>query len=212
MRVLRNRFLALIALAVWTTPARPADDDEKMVPEEGAVQVMLLRQKSVREELKLTDDEARKIDDFTHRQHRKALQADKRDKAERERAYEQLRQENERFLDQTLEPQERKRLQEITLQMAGLLWVTNPDIASKLNLTDEQKQRAKLLQREARREAEELIHTHTGSARQEKFRELRETSRKRLMELLTDDQEVIWKQLTGAPFRGDLHYHDADKD
>ena len=44
MRELRNGFLTLIVLAVCTPPARP-DDSEKLVPEEGAIHVMLLRQK-----------------------------------------------------------------------------------------------------------------------------------------------------------------------
>ena len=44
MRELRNGTLALIVLAVCAPPAR-SDDSDRMVPEEGAIHVMLLRQK-----------------------------------------------------------------------------------------------------------------------------------------------------------------------
>jgi len=66
MRWLRNWTLTLVALAVWAAPARP-DDSDRMVPQEGAVHVMLLRQKSVRDALKLTEDEAKKIHEHNDR-------------------------------------------------------------------------------------------------------------------------------------------------
>jgi hypothetical protein len=67
MREVRNGTLALIILAVCAPTARSGDSD-RMVPEEGAVHVMLLRQKCVREELKLTDDEARKVKEHNNRE------------------------------------------------------------------------------------------------------------------------------------------------
>ena len=51
MRTALNQALALTLLAAWSTPIFAAP---KMVPEEGAVQIILLRQADVHKDLKLT--------------------------------------------------------------------------------------------------------------------------------------------------------------
>lgn len=205
MRELRNWGLLLAVLAVWSPPARP-DDSDRMVPEEGAIHVMLLQQKCVRDELKLTDDEARKIREHNERQWKKAVEIQKLPRDERRRKYEELTRENERFLDEVLEPSERKRLDEISLQVVGLLLATSPKVASRLGLTDQQKQQLKQHQGEARAEIAEVLHSKTKEGREEKIQELRQSSRKRLMEVLTPEQEVKWKEITGAPFEGKFEY------
>ena len=208
MRSLRIWSLALAALAASVTPAR-AEDKPKMVPEEGAVQIMLLRQQSVRDELKLTKDETEKIHDFADRQWKKAEHVHNDLSPAQHRAeYEKMTKENEGFLDETLAPAQRKRLDQITLQVAGLMWVTRPKIAEALKLTDDQKQKAKSLQQEARKEMHELIHSTSPEARQEKLKELRMTSRKRLMDLLTSEQQHEWREKLGPPFQGNLQFHE----
>jgi hypothetical protein len=177
-----------------------------MVPEEGAVHVMLLRQKCVREELKLTDDEAREVKEHNNRQWEKAQEIHKLTRDERHSRYEELSRETERFLDQVLEPSERQRLEEISLQFAGLLLATSPKIASRLGLTDQQKQLLARHQDEARSEMADLLHSKTREGREEKLQELRKTSRKRLMDVLTDEQEAKWKETIGAPFQGKFRY------
>ena len=66
--------------------ATSAADEPKLVPEEGSVELVLLRHKAVRDELKLTHREARKIHEFTEAQWNKALEAEKlTDAKERDR-------------------------------------------------------------------------------------------------------------------------------
>jgi len=211
MRDFRSWTLALAALTLWGTPARPAED-EKLVPEEGAVQIMLLRQKSVQDELKLDADETRKIHDFTAQQWKKLGEFDNLGSDQRHQKFAELTRENDRFIDQVLEPPQRKRLHEITLQMAGLLWLSRPEVASELKLTDEQKEKVKRIQRRARREAEELVHAQSPQQREAKVRELRVTSRKRLFDVLTDEQEAKWEAMTGKPFHGPIHFDRYDED
>ena len=119
--------------------------------------------------------------------------------------------ENERFLDQVLEPSERKRLEEISLQVAGLLLATSPKFASQLGLTDQQKQQLARHQDEARAEMADVLHSKTKEGREEKLHELRKTSRKRLMDVLTDEQEAKWKEMVGAPFEAKFKY-DTDEE
>ncbi len=195
----------LAALVALVSPARSAEQ-EKTVPEAGAVRVMLLRQESVRDELKLTKDETEKVHTFIDKQWKKAQEIEELKPEERETKFAAMAKENEQFLKEVLEPREIERLDQITMQVAGMLWVTQPEVASKLQLTEAQKTKAKGLQLEARKEMQELIHSATREGKQEKLRELRATSRKRLMELLTDEQEAKWKQLAGAPFEGRLRF------
>ncbi|HWE35272.1 MAG TPA: hypothetical protein VG406_01770 [Isosphaeraceae bacterium] len=210
MRTLRNGVVALAVLAIWAPPARP-DDDNRMVPEEGAIHVMLLRQKCVRDELKLTDDEAKTIHEYNDRQFHKAQEIQKLAPEERHKRFEDLSRENERFLEKVLDPAERKRLDEISLQVAGLLLATSPKVADRLGLTDSQKQQLKRHQGEARKEMADALHSKSKEGRQEKLKELRQTSRKRLLDVLTDQQETTWKQITGAPFDAKFLY-DVDEE
>lgn len=204
MRETRSGILALVALFLWSPPALPA---ERVVPEEGAVRVALLRHKSIRDELKLTDDETRRIHDFTERQWKKAQRIEALpDTAERDREFAGLSRENDQFLKEILEPEQLKRLNQITLQTAGLLWVTYPQIADQLRLTDQQKAKARESQGEARREMQEILYAKTRGERHAKLKELRQTSRKRLMEILTDEQEKTWKEMAGEPFRGEIRF------
>lgn len=207
MHRLRNWSLALAVLTVWTVPARPDDSDERIVPEEGAVHVMLLRQKSVRDALKLTADESRAIHDHNARQWKKAQEIQKLPREERHAKYQTLSRENEAFIEKVLEPSERQRLDEISLQVVGLLLVTEPRFAAKLGLTEEQKSQLKQHREEARKEMADALHSSTKESREEKIAKLRKTSRKRLMDILTDAQEATWKTMLGAPFEGKFMYN-----
>jgi hypothetical protein len=57
----------------------------------------------------------------------------------------------------------------------------------------------------------DVLHSKSKEGRAEKLQELRKTSRKRLMGVLTDEQEARWKEMTGAPFNGKFSY-DPDEE
>jgi hypothetical protein len=207
MRSCRMWTLALAAVIAWAPTRAAADEKPKPVPEEGSLQVVLLRHKSVRDDLKLTHREARKIHEFTEEQWKKAERVEELpDAKERDRKYDEMTKENEQFLDEVLTAAQRKRLHQITLQVAGLLWITRPDVAAELKLTDEQKKKAVEYQQEARKEMEELLHSTTRRDRHAELRKLHEASKKRLLELLTDDQETKYHEMLGHPFRGELRF------
>jgi hypothetical protein len=207
MRNVRIWTLVLATLIAWCMPGRAADDKAKPVPEEGAVELVLLRHKAVRDDLKLTHREARMIHEFTEEQWRKAQEIDElADAKERDRKYEELTKQDEKFLDVVLTSAQHKRLDQITLQVAGLLWIKRHDIAAALMLTDEQKTKAAKYQEEARKEMEELLHSTTRRDRQAELRKLHAECKKRLLELLTDEQEAKYQEMIGTPFRGELRF------
>ena len=207
MKNLFKSACALTILALWAAPAGAAG---KMVAEEGAVEIVLLRQQSIQKELRLSADEIEKIHKYAAQQWEKAQKVHELSGEERDKKFMEMSKENEKFVEKTLTKEQVTRLHEITLQTAGILCLTRPAVASKLKLTEDQKKKALQLQKEARREAEELVHATKKEDRRAKMRELQETSRKDILELLTDQQEVTWKDMTGVPFTGDLAFFDPD--
>lgn len=196
-------FLACMVVVAFASAGRAAD---KMVPEEGAVEVMLLLQPAVGEDLKLSKDERDKIHKFASGQWEKAQKVSKLGEQERDREFKEMTKDNERFIKETLTKDQQKRLDEILLQTAGLLWVTRPEVASKLNLSEAQKKQAKMMQQEARGEMETLLHSTSDEMKDAELRKIHQTSRTRLMSLLSDEQKSKWKQMTGQPLKGELRF------
>ena len=137
MRHCRIGALALAALLTWSGPGQAAQESaqlkSKLVPEEGAIRgSCCCRHKAVRDDLKLTHREARKIHEFTEAQWKKALEAEElSDAKERtDRRYEEMTKEDDKFLEEVLTPAQNKRLDQITLQVAGLLWIRQPSRSS----------------------------------------------------------------------------------
>jgi Spy/CpxP family protein refolding chaperone len=205
MYTYRKSLVALAVAALWATAARPAED-EKIIAREDAIEVMLLRQKSVQDDLEITEAQRRKIHAFADKQWKKVQAMKNSSEPERDRAFEAMAKANQDFLKNTLMPQQQKRLNEIAMQVAGLLWVMRSDVATALNLTDEQKQKIREMHREAHKEAQEALRSNNGAVEEAKFREMRQSNRKRLMSVLTAEQKAKWKEMAGAPFRGELHF------
>ena len=177
-----------------------------MLPDEDTVEIMLLRQKSVRDELKVGKDLADRIDQYAAAQWKKAQDVVELGEKEQQTKFDAMAKENQQFLEKTLSKVQRDRLEQITLQVAGLLYVTRHNVAAKLKLTADQKQRAKQLQQEARAELERLIEAENSKERHKELAKLWQTNHDRIMDLLTDAQELTWKEMTGAPFKGDFTY------
>lgn len=198
--------LALVALAVWGAGVRA----DHLVAEAGASHLLLLRQKSVQEELKLSADQVKKVNDFTTRQWKKAQDVIKLDQKERADKFAKMNEENEHFLHDTLKPEQHKRLHQIGLQVAGLAWLTHPDIAAELKLTDDQKKKVMHEQHEALQEMEDLLYSAKPEQRKEKHQALSKAAAERVNKVLTDEQKAKLKEMKGEPFKGELHIDYAE--
>jgi hypothetical protein len=208
--------LVLAVPVAWVATARPADQPQRqrgkrMIAEEEVIELLLLRQKSVREELKIGREETAKIFDFTAKQHEKAEKIHEMPEAERKAQFDRLMRDDEAFLAAHLTPDQRKRLNQISMQLAGLMWVTRPAIARELKLTDEQKAKAHEYQKEAREKVMEAIHTDNRDTRKQKLSELHKDNHDKLLSLLTAEQKEKWKELAGAPFRGSIIFEDPEE-
>ncbi len=206
MRTYRMWTLALAALIATTVPTPAADEKTKPVPEEGAIEVVLLRHKSVRDDLKLTHREARKIHEFTEKQWEKAQKVEElSDAKERDEKYAEMTKEDDRFLEETLTPAQLKRSIRSPSRLPDSSGSSGPRSrgAQADRRTEEEGGR---YQAEAHKEYEELLHSTTRRDRHAELRKLHESCKKRLLDLLTDEQETKYHEMIGHPFHGELRF------
>src|SRR5262245_64067097 len=104
MRTFMKAALALATLAVGTAAARP---DEPIVPEGTTVQLLLLRQKSVQQELKLAPEVVQKVMEFTGKEADEYGKALKLTEQERQKRVEELEKGNKKFLEENVSAKQR---------------------------------------------------------------------------------------------------------
>jgi hypothetical protein len=195
--------LAVLAIPAGSVAAQQPDE---IVPEGTTVQLLLLRQKSVQMELKLGPDFAKKIIDFTNKEADAFVEALNLKDAESKKKIEELEKANKKFIEDNLNAAQRKRLDEITLQVTGLTQLQRPDVAKVLNLTEKQQNMFRDMYKEAHKKLEEIIAKKEG--RNEKLAKLRKEIAGKITDVLTDAQRAKVKELVGEPFTGELVFEE----
>jgi hypothetical protein len=196
--------LLLAISAAWVPAARSQEQRERAVPQGTTVQLLLLRQKSVQEELKLPADVVAKVMDFTHKEHEAFHKVIKLPPEERRQKFAELRKENEQFLKDNLTPAQNKRLVQITLQVTGLHQLSRPEVALALGLTDDQKQKIEAIRKETHKKLAKVLQAKSPAERKEQLAKLREENREQIQALLTAEQKEKVKEVVGEPFRGEI--------
>ncbi len=101
---------------------------------------------------------------------------------------------SEALLAVVLEPDQASRLSELYLQREGIRAFDRPEVATKLELSDEQKLRLQKLR-------ETLVETRQRrSSSDQQQKEFQEKEQAALRELLNEGQQTLWQQLQGKPF------------
>jgi Spy/CpxP family protein refolding chaperone len=188
----------------------PAKKGGRIIAEEGAVELMLLRQQSVQDELKLSKDQVDQIDAFAEGQWKKAQDIHQLEPEKAKPKWEELGKANEKFIADTLKPEQHKRLEQIGMHVAGVIWVLDPKVSKGLSLTDDQKTKIRELHKAARKEVEEVMHSADKAGREGKMEELKKAHRKELYAILTEEQKAKWKEMAGEPFKGKIHFVGMD--
>ncbi len=199
--------LAVLGLGFAEPPA-----EEFALPSDTTVKLLLLRQKSVEEELKLTPELCRKIVEYTNKEHEEYQKALKLNAAERERKFNELEKDHEKFIADNLSEAQRKRLEQITMQVIGLRFLTRPKAAEVLKLSAEQQEKFKKLHEEARKDLAAIMETNDGGDKNEKLAQLRADLDKKVEAILTEEQKVIARSHVGEPFKGKLVIEEERED
>jgi hypothetical protein len=207
MRTYWKWAVVLVVPAVWVAAVEAA---ERPVPSGTTIKLLLLRQKSVQQELEIGPDEVKKIMEFTTAESAAAHKASEMGEALSKEAHERLERLNQQFLTTTLNAKQSQRLDQITMQFAALTLLTKPEVARALSLSEEQQQKLKDLQKEARKELEDVLDTADRAARTEKFAKLREETRTKILALLTDEQQAKVREMAGPPFKGEIVFEEPE--
>jgi hypothetical protein len=139
-------------------------------PGGGADPAGLLRNPGVRKELKVTDEQLKKVDDAV-------LKA----------------------LGEVLEPDQYKRLQQITLQLKGAQAFTDPKVQTALKLSDEQKESIQTIVADSEKEIRELAKE--GFQGFGKMGTVRKETLAKVTGVLNAQQRDQWQEMTGPEFQ-----------
>jgi hypothetical protein len=194
-----------LALAIL---AQPAQAQEKKTFGGGfrlLSPLFLANQKSVQEDLKMTDDQAAKVKELQDKgQASFAKDLQGLSQAERLKKLAERNKANEQALAGILKADQLKRLKQILLQVRGNQALQEPEVAEALKLTDDQKQKIKAIQAAAFREMRPLARDADDPETMKKLAEIRKATQEKVVGVLTDSQKATWKEMTGEPFKGKI--------
>jgi hypothetical protein len=205
MRTFWKWAVVLAVPAIWVAAAWA---QEPALPRGTTVKLLLLRQKSVQKELDISADVAKKIMAFTEEQSEAAGKALGMAEAERKKEFAQLEEQNKKFLADTLNAKQAKRLDQLYLQFTAPYQLTKAETAKALNLSEDQQQKCKDLYKEYRKEMGDILFGKDTVGRAEKFAKLREKTGKQILSILTEKQQAQARQVVGPPFMGEIVFED----
>src|SRR5262249_49419244 len=124
---------------------------------------------------------------------------------EHARRMKELSKENDRLAGKVLNPDQMKRLCQISLQVQGPRGFTDPQVVQELRLTEEQKGQIGKLIADADQQMGQLLQPGgTPEKVNQQLAELNRSTGAKILSLLTAAQQDKWKDLTGEPFRGPI--------
>lgn len=180
--------------------------------------VLVVSNKALQEELKVTDDQKAKLKVLADKQAEsfkagggfKKGEFDKEKFAERQKEREKQNAEIKKQVDDILTADQKKRLQQISRQAAGVRAFTNEETAADLKLSDDQKSKIKGIVDEYNKDSRELggrggfnkgnFDKEKAAENAKKREKLRKAAVADIEDVLTADQRKQWKDLTGEPF------------
>jgi hypothetical protein len=169
------------AIAVGTATAQPQRP--------GGGTSALLSAKSVQEELKLSEDDAKKISGEIGKIGRDVEPAERGEKVRE-------------ILAENLKPEQVKRLNQISWQRSGVAAALNhPDVQAALKLDETQSAKVKELREEFQKQQRELGQS---AENRDKVQALRKKLGDDITNVLTADQNTRWTELLGVEFKGEI--------
>jgi Spy/CpxP family protein refolding chaperone len=182
---------------------------------------LLLVNKSVQEELKISDEQKTKIEEIAKESREKTdailPKIDFQDKdnikeafAKRKEAMEQnkdkltaIRESSEKAMLAVLDDKQKTRFKQIEIQSERFAAFQKEDVVKALNLTDDQKEKIKTIAEDVGKDVgdlrKEAFTDKTGETRK-KITAINKEGMEKAVAVLNDAQKAKWKELTGDPF------------
>jgi hypothetical protein len=169
----------------------------------------LVANQDVQKELKLTKEQtskaeavARAVREKYHGEFAKFDELDAQARVEKTaEIVRNMTSETNKGLADVLNSEQMKRYRQIQLQQLGLLAFTEPDVQSKLKLSDEQVGRIRKINAESQSQRREFAQGGGNRGElQKKVETLGKDSTDKALAVLSADQKQVWKDMTGEPF------------
>ena len=168
---------------------------------QGAGHHFLLKKPSVLSDMKVSKDQRTRVGDLLTKWDKERSEKFRGfrllDAEERQKRFVEMARSNEAAIAEILEPAQLRRFQQIVVQCKGPMAFREPEIASTLKLTAEQKKQIRAI--DANVDFERSGHPPGPSSRQA-LEERRKSAMKQILKVLTTEQEKQWRELTGEPF------------
>jgi aminoglycoside phosphotransferase family enzyme len=173
--------------------------------------VALAKAKDVAADLKLSEDQVKKLDELDKKMNAKRASAREDNQGDQDgmrTAMQEIAKETEKGLGEVVSADQMKRLKELQLQASiktgGLMAALgNPDVAKGLKLNEEQQEQLKGFGEDMRNTMREMFQGGGDQAEmRKKMTEYRASLDKKLAKLLTDDQTKALKAMQGEEFKG----------
>jgi Spy/CpxP family protein refolding chaperone len=174
---------------------------------------VLLLNKSVQDELKLTDDQKadlKKVGDKMKESMQKAFTDNpgKDGKEKRDAAIKEITEDTTKTVTKTidgLKDAQKTRFKQIQVQVKGLRAFSDEAVAKTLNLTDKQKDEIKTATEDLAKDVREIMMAagrdpEKRAEAQKKAAELTTKATDKVVSSLSDEQKKTWKELTGDKF------------
>jgi hypothetical protein len=207
MRRIGTMVLAAGLAALLATPAfaQRQPGGRGFGPPQG---LMLLNNKSVKDELKIGDDQGKKIQDAASElrtKYRDDFRDAGMDREKMQAVFKKMRADGEKIIADTLKPEQVKRFKQLEIQVAGLTAFTQEDVQKALKLTDDQKKKIDDTTKDLDKERRDLYEAAgmDRDKRTEARKKVEAMSTKALEEVsksLSSDQQKAWKDLVGEKF------------
>ncbi|CAN5551148.1 hypothetical protein BH11PLA2_BH11PLA2_05380 [soil metagenome] len=185
---------------------------------------MLATNKVLQDELKITDDQKKKLEELSKAQMTKFQEAMKgmtRDATDEQRKemtekMTKMRAESKKAYSEVLTPEQAKRAQQISYQAQGLRAFSDAEVQTALKLSDEQKEKIKTVMEQYTKDSMELRGGGRGGAagggrpseedlkkmadNAKKVKALGDEAKEKIASGLSDEQKKSWKEMVGAEF------------
>src|SRR5262249_49715554 len=169
----------------------------------------LLANKTVQEELKMSEDQLAKVKDLGQKRQDMFKGFKDMSKEERQDAMKKMTEETEKIVKE-LKPEQTARLRQIQLQQVGVAVFVNEDISEelglvdegkKITLTDDQKEKIKEIGDQAMKDGMEMFKSGGGFGpdTMKKMQALQKEAKEKSANVLTSEQKKTWTEMTGKP-------------
>ena len=170
--------------------------------------LMLLGQKSVQDELKLSEQQVADAGKALEAQRTAMQNIFSSGESERAGLFEKARGEADQVVAKILSADQAKRLGQIRLQVRGVGALADDETTKALALSDEQKKAVAKINEDLGSEIRATFQNRGGNREEnrKKMTELNKSAKEKAEAVLTAEQKTKWTELTGAPFTGELTF------